>query len=145
MQKNTGFFTFQFSYSRKNVIRIRRFAVSKRSVQSASISVFLVTVFSTFGIGLHGLIKSTAFASTLQDTSLSTRLATSRLDASTFDYARPKSSEAVAVNSGGPVDISATDAAATPRLRTACPGQARWWIDIRHTTAAGSRRRPTSP
>src|SRR6476620_9964833 len=108
MQKNSRFFTFQFSYSKSNTIKIRRFDLSRKLVQTGSLSIFLIAVFSTFGIGIHGLIKSTAFASTIQNNSLSDQFAAARLETSGYNYSRPKASEAMAVNSGGPVDIGTT-------------------------------------
>jgi murein DD-endopeptidase MepM/ murein hydrolase activator NlpD len=108
MQKNVRFFTFQFSYSRKNKIKIRRFEVSRKLIQTGSISIFLVAVFGTFGVGLHGLIRSTAFASTFDNTSLSPQLAAASFSHETYNYSRPTASEAVAVNSGGPVDTTDT-------------------------------------
>jgi len=108
MQKNSRFFTFQFSYSKSNTIKIRRFDLSRKLVQTGLVSIFLIAVFSTFGIGIHGLIKSTAFASTIQNNSLSDQFAAARLETSGYNYSRPKASEAMAVNSGGPVDIGTT-------------------------------------
>ena len=107
MQKNTRFFTFQFSYSRKNQIRIRRFEISRKLLQTGSISIFLVAVFSTFGVGLHGLIRSTAFASTVGNTSLSPHLAATSFSQDTYDYSRP-APPSVAFDSGGPVDTNDT-------------------------------------
>lgn len=106
MQKNVGFFTFQFSYSRRNKIKVRRIEISRRLLQSGSISVFLITFFSTFGVGLHGLLRETAFAGSIGNNSLP--LATARLEPTSFDYSRPAASEAVAVNSGGPIDVDDT-------------------------------------
>lgn len=108
MQKNTRFFTFQFSYSTKNTIKIRRIRISKRLVQSGSIAIFLTTFISIFGVGLHGLIKSTTFARNLDNESLSNQLAAARLEQAKIDYSPPEVAEAVAVNSGGPVDTDDT-------------------------------------
>jgi murein DD-endopeptidase MepM/ murein hydrolase activator NlpD len=104
MQKNSRFFTFQFSYSRKNIIRIRRIEISKRLVQSGSVSLFVIAIFSTFGLGLHGVIRNTAIAGTLADNSLSAQFAAANLEAVNNDYPRQAASEALAVNSGGPID-----------------------------------------
>jgi len=106
MQKNVGFFTFQFSYSRRNKTKVRRIEISKRLLQSGSVSVFLITFFSTFGVGLHGLLRETAFAGGISNNSLP--LATAHLEPTSFDYSRPAASEAVAVNSGGPIDVDDT-------------------------------------
>src|SRR5215468_3131190 len=108
MQKNIRFFTFQFSYSTKNSIKIRRIRISKRLVQSGSIAIFLTTVFGVFGVGLHGLLKNATFASNLNPDSLSGQLAVARLQQTKIDYSRPEVAEAVAVNSGGPVDTDDT-------------------------------------
>jgi len=109
MQKNSRFFTFQFSYSKSNSIKIRRFQISRRLLQTGSISLFLIAVFGTFGVGLHGLINSTAFASPIQDNSLPAQFAAaSKIDALRYEGSKPAVSEAMAVNSGGPVDIDET-------------------------------------
>jgi murein DD-endopeptidase MepM/ murein hydrolase activator NlpD len=108
MQKNTGSFIFQFSYSTKNTIKIRRIRISRRLVQSGSISIFLTAVFGIFGVGLHGLIKSTTFAHNLDSNSLSNQLAEVKLEQAKIDYSRPEVAEAIAVNSGGPVDTDDT-------------------------------------
>ena len=102
MLKNSRFLTFQFSYSIKNQIRIRRFEVSRKLVQTGSISIFLVAVFSTFGVGLHGLIKSTAFASSFDTNAFSPQLAASFTKES-YKYSQ-QANEAVAFDSGGPAD-----------------------------------------
>src|SRR3954468_13818528 len=98
MQKNSRFFTFQFSYSKSNSIKIRRFEISRRLVQTGSISVFLILVFGTFGVGLHGVINSTAFASPIESDSISARFAASNVDALGYNDPRPAVSEAMAVN-----------------------------------------------
>lgn len=108
MQKNDRFFTFQFSYSKNNLIKIRRIEISRKLIQSGSIWIFLVTVFSTFGVGLHGLIRSTAFASSIDNPSFSTELASASLETKSYNYQRTAATEAVAVNSGGPVDTTDT-------------------------------------
>ena len=106
MLKNSRFLTFQFSYSRKNKIKIRRFEVSRKLVQTSSISIFIIVVFSTFGVGLHGLIRSTALASTIGNNSLSPALASASFDQQTIDFPRPTAAEAISVDSGGPVDTN---------------------------------------
>jgi murein DD-endopeptidase MepM/ murein hydrolase activator NlpD len=108
MQKNTRFFTFQFSYSSKNKIKIRRFEVSRKLVQTGSISIFLFVVFGTFGVGLHGLIRNTALASTIDTPTLAPQLASASFSQENFDYSRLTASEAVSIDSGGPVDTTDT-------------------------------------
>jgi murein DD-endopeptidase MepM/ murein hydrolase activator NlpD len=116
MQENSRFFTFQFSYSIKNQIRIRRFEVSRKLVQTGSVSLFIIAVFSTFGIGLNGIVKSAAFAGTIEDNSLSSQFAA----AATYDYSRPAASDSIAVNSGGPVvtdDVTIDEPAVEAQLK----------------------------
>jgi murein DD-endopeptidase MepM/ murein hydrolase activator NlpD len=108
MQKNSRFFTFQFSYSKSNSIKIRRFQISRRLLQTGSISIFLILVFGTFGVGLHGLIYSTAFASPIESDSITARFAASNIDALGYNDSKPVVLEAISVNSGGPVDIDET-------------------------------------
>jgi murein DD-endopeptidase MepM/ murein hydrolase activator NlpD len=113
MQKNVRFFTFQFSYSTKNTIKIRRIRISKRLVQSGSVAIFLTTFISIFGVGLHGLIRNRTFARNLDPGSVSNQLAAAQLEQAPvqqakLDYSRPDVAEAVAVNSGGPVDTDDT-------------------------------------
>ena len=108
MQKNDRFFTFQFSYSTKNKIKIRRIRISKRAVQSGLVTIFLTAVFGTFGVGLHGLIKNTTFAQTVDPNSLSNQLAEAKLDQDWTDNSRTEIAEAVSVNSGGPSDVDET-------------------------------------
>jgi murein DD-endopeptidase MepM/ murein hydrolase activator NlpD len=100
MQKDKGSFSFQYSYSSKNTIKVRRVAVSRRLLQTGSILVFIVAIFSTLGAGLHGILRNTAIA---QDLTNSTLLA--QIPAAKFDYSRPAVSAALAVNSGGPIDV----------------------------------------
>lgn len=105
MQKNVRFFTFLFSYSTKKSIKIRRIEVSKTLVGSVSISVFLIAVVATLGLGLHGLIQSTTLARSVDSSSLAGQPAAAPFDQqSRLDYSRPEASEAIAVNSGGPLD-----------------------------------------
>ena len=118
MQKNTRFFTFQFSYSSKNKIKIRRFEVSRRLVQTSSISIFLIVVFSTFGVGLHGLIRDTALASSFDNPTLAPQLAAASFSQETFDYPRPTASEAISVDSGGPVDTEDSSAIDDPAVES---------------------------
>jgi len=99
MQKNSRFFTFQFSYSFKNQIRIRRFEVSKKLIQTGSVSLFIIAVFSTFGFGLYGIVNSTAFANSVADNSLSSQFEA----AAAYEYSQPTASTNIAVNSGGPI------------------------------------------
>jgi murein DD-endopeptidase MepM/ murein hydrolase activator NlpD len=106
MQKNSRFFTFQFSYSRKNKIKIRRFEVSRKLIQTGSLSIFLVAVISTFGVGLHGLIRNTAFANSFSNASFSPQLASAAFTSETYNYSRPAASDAVAFDSGGPADAN---------------------------------------
>jgi murein DD-endopeptidase MepM/ murein hydrolase activator NlpD len=106
MQKNVRFFTFQFSFRGKQKIKIRRFEVSRRLVQTGSISIFLFLVFGLSGFGIRGLIKNTALASSSEGNYLSDQFASARL--SNYDYSRPAASEAMAVNAGGPVDTDDT-------------------------------------
>lgn len=101
MQKNVRFFTFRFSYSTKNKIKVRRFQISRKLVQSGSLLVFIIAIFGTFGVGLHGLLKNTTFAQGLDLTSGEFSQATAAQ--SRIDYSRPAATEAFAVNSGGPV------------------------------------------
>ncbi|HYJ89849.1 MAG TPA: M23 family metallopeptidase [Pyrinomonadaceae bacterium] len=74
-------------------------------VQSGSLAIFLTIVFGIFGVGLHGIIKNTTFAQTLDSDSLSNQLAEAKLDQTRIDYARSEPSEAVTADSGGPIDI----------------------------------------
>src|ERR1051325_7891105 len=108
MQKNTRFFTFQFSYSTKNKIKIRRIKISRRLIQSGSVAIFLTAVFSIFGVGLHGLIKTNAFAQDLSSDSLTDQLAVAKLEQANIDYSRPELSDAVTFDSGGPADTDDT-------------------------------------
>src|SRR5947209_5905533 len=118
MQKNDRFFTFQFSYSRKNLIKIRRIEISRKLIQTGSLSIFLVTVFSTFGVGLHGLIRNTAFASSVETRSFSSELASASLESTSYNYQRTVATEAVAVNSGGPIDPVDTDTVDDPAVES---------------------------
>jgi murein DD-endopeptidase MepM/ murein hydrolase activator NlpD len=103
MLKNTGSFVFLFSYSRKDKIKIRRVEISKRLIQSGSITIFFIAVFSIFGFSLHRVIRNTTFARNQDGVSAEEQLAVAR-----FNYSRPPASEAIAVNSGGPVDTDET-------------------------------------
>src|SRR5437762_13741567 len=105
MQKNSRLFTFLFSYSTKSSIKIRRVTVSKKLVQSGSITVFLVTVISLLSLGLNGVVKDIAFAKSLDRHSLSGELAAAHSDQQyNPHYSHHAPSEAIAINSGGPVD-----------------------------------------
>jgi len=103
MQKDTGSFSFQYSYKQKNIYKIRRVSISRRLLQIGSISVFFVAIFSTLGAGIHGLLRNTAIA---QD--LTTSSVFAQIPAAKIDYSRPAVSAALAVNSGGPIDIEET-------------------------------------
>jgi murein DD-endopeptidase MepM/ murein hydrolase activator NlpD len=104
MQKNDRFFTFQFSYSKKGNIKVRRFEISRRLLQTGSITIFVVTVISTLGAGLHGIFRNTALANNFDTSAFSSQLAEAKID-----YSRPDVSAAIAVNSGGPLDVSESD------------------------------------
>jgi len=108
MQKNTRFFTFQYSYSTKKKIKIRRFRISKRLVQSGSVAIFLTAVVGTLGISLHGLVKTTAFAQNLSSDTYGSQLVAAKLELSSPDSSFSDATEAVAVNSGGPIDTDDT-------------------------------------
>jgi len=114
MQKNTRFFTFQFSYSTKKTIKIRRIRISKRVVQSGFIAIFFAAVIGTLSVGLHGLIKTAALARNLDSDSLTNQLTEAKLDTARvqqapIDYSRPDlATEPVSANSGGPVDLDDT-------------------------------------
>jgi len=100
MQKDKGSFSFQYSYTKNNIYKIRRVSVSRRLIQVGSISVLFVAIFSTLGAGIHGLLRNTAIA---QDLTSSNVFA--QIPAAKIDYSRPAVSAALAVNSGGPIDI----------------------------------------
>jgi len=100
MQKDKGSFSFQYSYTKNNIYKIRRVSVSRRLIQIGSISVFFVGIFTTLGAGIHGLLRNTAIA---QDLTSSDVFA--QIPAAKIDYSRPAVSAALAVNSGGPIDI----------------------------------------
>jgi murein DD-endopeptidase MepM/ murein hydrolase activator NlpD len=108
MQKNDRFFTFQFSYSTKNKIKIRRVRISKRMVQSGSVAIFLAAVFGVFGVGFHGLIKNITFAQAIDPNSLASQLVDARSDQDRVEASRSEVAEAVSVNSGGPIDVDDT-------------------------------------
>lgn len=100
MQKNDRFFTFLFSYSKNNITKIRRVQVSRRLLQTGSLSIFLFTVLGFFAVGLQGIIKNTTFAQGFENTSAGFETA-SRIQTK-IDYSRPAASAAFAVNAGGP-------------------------------------------
>jgi murein DD-endopeptidase MepM/ murein hydrolase activator NlpD len=120
MQKNVRSFSFLVSFSRNNQIKIRRFEVSHRLVQTFSISVFLLTSFVFLGVGISGLVRHTTLAKSFNNNSLTHQLGFDEGHRSAYDYSRPASSAEIAVNSGGPVlsdDAAIEDPAVENRLR----------------------------
>lgn len=109
MQKNSRFFSFLLSYSRRNHIRIRRFEVSRNLVQTGSISIFFIAVLAGLGVGLDGLLKSTTLAKSFDSGSTLSQLAAIRPNQLTaYDYSRPAAADNIAANSGGPISPDET-------------------------------------
>src|SRR6185503_17307051 len=102
MQKNSRFFTFQFTFRSRDKIKVRRFQVSRRLVQTGSISVFTIAIITTLGTGIHGLLRNAAFANTFSNSYIMAQAA----PLAKMDYSRPATSAALAVNAGGPIDVT---------------------------------------
>jgi murein DD-endopeptidase MepM/ murein hydrolase activator NlpD len=109
MAKNDKFYTFLFSRSTKNTIRIRRVRVSKQIAQTGAVVIFLIAGITLLSTGLSGVIRTDALAKTVE-TPATEQLALLKADQkTTFDYARPADSSQVTVNSGGPASDDDTE------------------------------------
>jgi murein DD-endopeptidase MepM/ murein hydrolase activator NlpD len=108
MLKESGCFTFRYSYSVRNTIRIRQVRISKRLIQTGSLAIFLAAVFSAFGVGVTALVQNADLARNVSSGVLSNKLAAAKLEISQVEFQRPDPVEGVAVNSGGPVDTDDT-------------------------------------
>jgi len=109
MAKNDKFYTFLFSRSKKNTIKIRRVSLSKKLVQSGAVAIFLSTGISLLTFGLNGVMRTEAYAQTV-DTPATQQLALLRSEQkTTFDYSRPADSAQAATNSGGPASADDTE------------------------------------
>ncbi len=120
MQKNDKFYTFLLSRSSKNRIYIRHIEVSKAILHFGSVGVFLVVGLSVLGIGVSGMLRNTVLAKSIDSVPVSTKLSVELQPFNDIDYARPASSTAVAVNSGGPAlggDANPEDAAMDNQIR----------------------------
>jgi len=113
MQKNDKSYTFLLSQNNKSGIYIKRVSVSRSYVHFGSIGLFLLIGISTLGIGVSGMIKTTAFAKTTDN--IAPAVAQPE-QAKTIDYSRP---DDLAINSGGPEDnqIAADNAGLDLELR----------------------------
>jgi murein DD-endopeptidase MepM/ murein hydrolase activator NlpD len=121
MQKNERSFSFLFSFSTRNHIRIRRFEVSRRVIQTGTIAAFFITTLSFLVIGITGLVRQTTLARSFNNNTLLSQITAAGTDVpAAFDYSRPASSSDVAVNSGGPAstdgDVAIEDAVVESKL-----------------------------
>jgi murein DD-endopeptidase MepM/ murein hydrolase activator NlpD len=107
MQKNDKFHTFLLSHSNKNKIYIRRIEVSKKLLYSSLASLLLIA--GIFTTGFSGFIHNNLTAKTeinTQDALINTQqieLTQIQPEHKQINYARPKSADNFAINSGGPL------------------------------------------
>ncbi|MEJ7625177.1 MAG: M23 family metallopeptidase [Pyrinomonadaceae bacterium] len=102
MQKDDKSYTFLLSHSTKKGIYIKRVAVAKTRVHFISLGLFLLIGVSTLGVGVSGLMRTTAFALTVEPAA---QVAAQPVETAkvieTADYSRPGD---LTANSGGPAD-----------------------------------------
>lgn len=125
MTNNGKFFTFLFSRSSKARIFIKKVDVSKGLIQNGLLSIALVVAFSTFSIGIFGVVNNSFsfgsdIASTLLNPGLGQVSAQVPIKGTSIDYSRPDSFDNFTVNSGGPFsdeDMDAEDLEIENQLR----------------------------
>lgn len=102
MQKNEKSYTFLLSHSSKSRIYFKRIEVSKSHLHFGSLGLFLVLGISTLAIGVSGVVKSTAFAETLSNSTTLAKLAAPQTKAEDAAPAPAGNAADYALNSGGP-------------------------------------------
>ncbi|HJS52171.1 MAG TPA: M23 family metallopeptidase [Pyrinomonadaceae bacterium] len=125
MTNNGKFFTFLFSRSSKARIFIKKVDVSKGLIQNGLLSIALVVAFSTFSIGIFGVVNNSFsfgsdIASTLLNPGLGQVSAQVPIKGTSIDYSRPDSFDNFTANSGGPFsdeDMDAEDLEIENQLR----------------------------
>jgi murein DD-endopeptidase MepM/ murein hydrolase activator NlpD len=130
MHQDDRFYTFLLTHSSKSKIYIRRVEISKKFIHSFAASFVFIGLVSA---GVLGLLKSDSLilnkvgaqilskAETTQQVSFSQNNPNAR-EASTINYDRPRASDAVYNNTGGPLTVSnfeseTEEAAVTNQLR----------------------------
>lgn len=125
MTKNGKYFTFLFSRSSRSRIYIKRVEVSKGILQNGLLGLLLFFAFTTFGVGVFGIVGNTSLGDSFSAFSVSNPVlnqlsAPVTVGPSQIDYSRPDSFDNFAVNSGGPFsneDLDPEDVEVENRLR----------------------------
>ena len=122
MQHKNKVFTFPFPHSTKSNKYIRRFGLSKKSIQNISLSVILILGFSLFGIGIFGVFNnnnSTGLASSIINPASNPLSAKVYAQTNAINYSRPDASGSLSLNSGGPIgdETAADEASIEKQLR----------------------------
>lgn len=107
MQKKAKYFTFLYSHTSKNTIKIRRVRISKRILQNGLLGIALVAGVSTFATGAYGVLSSANLSSADLAMTTAAPIQTQMHSApaqqpASIDYSRPAASNELARNSGGP-------------------------------------------
>lgn len=106
MQKKAKHFTFLYSRTTNNTIKIRRVRVSKKILQNGLLGIALVAGISTFASGVYGVLSSSDLSSV--DMAMTTaaplrdKVQNAPVQPASIDYSRPAASNELARNSGGP-------------------------------------------
>ncbi len=110
MLKNDKSYTFLLAHSSKSKIYIKRVAISKSYLHFGSVGIFLLLGISTLAVGVSGVVKTTAFAESVNSTAVVAQLtAESSKPTEKIDYSRPSESNELAFNSGGPEENESID------------------------------------
>jgi murein DD-endopeptidase MepM/ murein hydrolase activator NlpD len=115
MTNNGKFFTFLFKRSSRSRIFVRKVDVSKRLLQNGLLSIALVFAFTTFSVGIFGVINNSfSFGSNIASSVLNPALnqlsAQVPIKDTQIDYSRPDSFDNFTANSGGPFSTEDMDA-----------------------------------
>jgi murein DD-endopeptidase MepM/ murein hydrolase activator NlpD len=115
MTNNGKYFTFLISRSSKSRIFFKKVDVSKRLLQNGLLSIAIIFAFTTFSIGILGVINNSFsfgsdLASALVNPSVNRISAQVPIKDTKIDYSRPDSFDDFTANSGGPFSDENMDA-----------------------------------